>query len=261
MRDGLFLFVGSICVVFLFLLIHLLKSMRLYLVLLDERVEFKTFVLTYFTTTLLNLIIPFKLGEILRVLILSRITKSTLKGLFCTITDRFFDTLALVLIMLPLQLLYRDTLSMAGIFLSVFLLAVIFAFWTFPSAYDYLSKYIIINRSSQRSMAALKGLWLTKQGYDGVRKLVSGRYGLMTLLSFGAWIVEGMLLFVLSRILRIAFDAREFCEYIASILFKGHKTMIQTPYFVLCVTGLSILTIISFVIFKAFGRRKSNKEE
>ncbi|MCR4738659.1 MAG: flippase-like domain-containing protein [Lachnospiraceae bacterium] len=235
----------SIMTVILFLLIHLFKMMRLYLILLEEKTEFKRFVFAYFRTTLVNLVIPFKLGELYRIAAFSGMTKSLLKGTVSIICDRFFDTLALVLIMLPLQILYKDTVSPVSVFLTVFLIAVLFVFRVFPSAYGYLNRYIIIYRSSRRSMAVLKSLEVLKGVYDGVRDLVSGRYAIMIIMSFGAWIFEGMLLYSLSRLLGISFDARDFCEYVSSILSPVHYAEIQKPYAILGIVILSVFTCLS----------------
>ncbi|MCR5735168.1 MAG: flippase-like domain-containing protein [Lachnospiraceae bacterium] len=258
MTEYLLIPVLSICIVVLFILVHALKMMRLYLVLLDEKIEFGRFVFAYFRTTLVNLVIPFKLGEVYRIAAFARITGSLLTGILSIICDRFFDTLALVLIMLPLQVLYKDTVSAVSVFLTVFLLAVLFVFWMFPSAYGYLNKYIIINRSSVRSMAVLRSLEMIKTGYDRVKELIYGRYAIMILMSFGAWIFEGLLLLSLSRLLGIYFDARQFCEYIASILSTEHITAVQKPYTVFALVCLSVCTLISGILFflKRRGRDK-----
>lgn len=73
-----------------FLTVHLVKMMRLYLVLLEQKMEFKRFVSAYLRTTMLNLLIPFKIGEIYRVYTFSKMVNSVQIGLFSVIIDRFF---------------------------------------------------------------------------------------------------------------------------------------------------------------------------
>ncbi|MCR5107568.1 MAG: flippase-like domain-containing protein [Lachnospiraceae bacterium] len=261
MNIILYILSGILALV-LFIFIHLLKMMRLYLILLDEKIEFKRFIFAYFRTTFVNFIIPYKLGEIYRIFAFGRITGSFLKGFLSIVTDRFFDTLALVLVMLPMQILYKDTISAVTVALPVFLAAVVFAFMIFPSVYGYLNRYIIINRSSERSMAVLRSLEIIKTGYDKVRELISGRYSLMIIMSLGAWIFEGILLFLLSLILGIPFGAGDFCGYITSILSTGHEIVIQRQYFIFCFTGLLLMTIISFVICRlGAGPGRNNKDE
>ena len=45
-----------------FILVHTAKMLRLYLVLMEHKIGFGRFVLLYLKTTLVNLIIPLKLG-------------------------------------------------------------------------------------------------------------------------------------------------------------------------------------------------------
>ena len=244
----------------LFLLIHACKLMRMYLVLIDRRIEFKRFVFAYFRTTLINLVIPFKIGEIYRVFVFYRLTGSFATGLLSVIVDRFFDTLALVFVMLPFQILYPDTISFVSVMLAVFLAVIVFAFVIFPPSYRYLNRYIILNRVSPRSMAVLKLLSGLKVWYEYVKSLIAGRYALLLLMSFGAWFFEGLLF----RVLKVfypysAFDARGFCEYITSLLSSIPKTPEQRAYGRMCIILTLILTVISAFICLMKGRAKEKE--
>ncbi len=261
MLKALSYIIIGLIIVALFLLIHICKLMRMYLVLIDTKIEFRRFVFAYFRTTLVNLVIPFKLGEVYRAIVFYRLSESLEIGILSVIVDRFFDTLALVLIILPLILLYPDTLSFVTIMLTVFLAVIVFIYRVFPPAYRYLNNYIIINRTSKRSMAVLRVLSVLKVWYEYVKNLVSGRYAVMLLLSFGAWIVEGILLFILSKYVEISFGAREFCEYITSILSSGHETSIQKPYTWMCVALIAIMTIISGIVYFIKGGKPSERSD
>ncbi len=242
----------GILILILFFLIHAFKFFRMYLVLLEKRINFSRFIFSYCHTTLVNLLIPFKLGELYRVFVYSRLAGSFEAGLLSVIADRFFDTLALVLIMLPLIWLYPEGLTSVAVFLMVFLFAVVFIYAVFPPTYRYLNRYIIINRTSKRSMAVLRALKITRQWYDYVKRLISGRYALLLILSFGAWVFEGGLLFVLSQSLGIEFSAGAFLEYIASILDSTHIPAIQKPYGIMCIILMGVFTVASgcFYIIK-----------
>ena len=101
-----FLTGGILCILW-FAVIHVLKLFRMYLVLMEQKTGFGRFVFAYCRTTLANLIIPFKIGEIYRIIVYSKITGSAGIGAAGVIVDRFFDTMALVLILLPLHLFWR----------------------------------------------------------------------------------------------------------------------------------------------------------
>ena len=141
-----------------FILVHFCKMMRLYLVLMEHGISFSRFVVMYLETTLVNLIVPFKIGEIFRVLVISKETKHWQVGILSVITDRFFDTLALCAILIPVDIWYLGRLSpITWIFLAILFIIVICYVSLMPT-YGYLNRYIIMRKNSPRSMAALRGL-------------------------------------------------------------------------------------------------------
>ena len=246
---------GILCVVW-FLIIHAVKLFRMYLVLVENRIPFTGFVFAYCRTTLLNLVIPFKLGEIYRMFVYGRLTGKAGIGVASVIADRFFDTLALVLILIPLLILHPEKISAVSVFLIVFVTVIIFCFAMFKSAYRYLNRYIIINRESRNSMAVLKFLEILNNGYEYIKKLVYGRYALLTLMSFMAWVLEGGLLLFGAKLLGIAFDAGDFSDYITSILSTSHSEL-QGKYTVFSIILMCILTLISGMVTHAAKRKES----
>jgi len=240
-----------------FVLVHVIKLMRMYLVVIEQKIPFDRFIPAYLRTTLANLIIPFKLGEVYRVGVFSRITGSINIGFFSVLIDRFFDTLALLIIILPYQLFGGKGVGTPVIFLAIFLLVVIFTYGMFPSTYRYLNRYIITSRTSKRSMAVLRGLEKINGWYLYVEKLVSGRYGLMFLLSIGAWLLELLEILGIAKIFNIEFKLADFSKYISSIL-STQSSLINRMY-----TLYSILIIaIACVIFtvRYLIRRKKHKQ-
>ena len=87
-----------------FCMVHAIKMMRMYLIIMDQKVSFDRYVPAYLRTTLVNLIVPYKLGEISRIGVFYRISGGFKTGFFSVLIDRFFDTLALVMILLPYQM-------------------------------------------------------------------------------------------------------------------------------------------------------------
>lgn len=107
--------------------VHALKMMRFYLVLLEQKISVKEFLFLYIKTTFINLLIPFKLGEVYRIFCVVRFTKCLQIGILSVVLDRFFDTFILLLFLIPYDLVILHGLTwMTGILL-VFLLFVIFA--------------------------------------------------------------------------------------------------------------------------------------
>ena len=73
-----------------FILVHLAKMLRLYLVLMEHKIRLGRFILLYLKTTLVNLIIPFKLGELYRIFCISRETKHWQVGVLSILVNRLW---------------------------------------------------------------------------------------------------------------------------------------------------------------------------
>lgn len=238
-----------------FTVVHLSKMMRLYVVLLEQKIEFKRFVLTYLKTTFVNLLIPFKLGEIYRIYCFSRETKVFQIGICSVLVDRFFDTAALLLLLIPFELFITGKVTLVTGILTIVSVLAIFVFAVFLGIYRYLNRYIIMNKTSKRSMTALKSLEVTKEWYDYVKNLVAGRYALITLLSCLAWLVEVGALWCLASIYNMKFGISAFSDYIAAIFMSGSSPLLKM-YTLVSLVILAILTMIAFVVYHTGRNRK-----
>ncbi|MCR5508376.1 MAG: flippase-like domain-containing protein [Lachnospiraceae bacterium] len=243
----------AICILW-FTIVHTVKLFRMYLILLEKRIRFGRFVFAYCRTTLANLIIPFKLGEIYRMIVFSRLAGGAGMGIGSVIVDRFFDTLALVLILIPLHILYPSGTSAVSVFLAVFVVAIIFVYITFPSAYRYLNRYIIIHRGAGFSMSVLKWLEVLNAGYEHIRQLVRGRYALLVIMSFAAWVLEGGLLYVFALFIGETCDLGVFSEYITSIMSAG-RSALQFKYIAFSASVMAVFTAVTGVIWGVICKR------
>ena len=227
----------------LFLCVHLIKMMRMYLIVMDRKISFDRFVPAYLRTTLVNLIIPYKLGEIYRIGVFYRISGGFRTGFFSVLIDRFFDTLALVLILLPYQFLVSGKVTIPTILLAVFEIVVLIAYRVFLPSYVFLNRYIITSRESKRSMMALSALEVLSGWYEYVQNLVTGRYGILLLFSLAAWIMEIAVLAGFANICGKSFSVSDFGAYIESIV-SGTGYEITVWYTVASAAVIAILTVI-----------------
>ncbi len=246
-------------ILLVFLIVHLIKMMRMYLIVMDRKVSFDRFVPAYLRTTLVNLVIPYKLGEIYRVAVYSRISGGFKTGFFSVLVDRFFDTLALVLILLPYQLLISGGVTVPTILLAVFEVVIVFAYAVFPSSYTFLNRYIITSRESKRSMMALAALETVNGWYTYVRELVTGRYGILLLFSLAAWILEITVLAGFTRLFGKTFSVADFGAYIESIV-SGADYDMKYLYTVTSACVVAALTVIFTVRYLIVRPKKTDKD-
>ena len=226
--------------------VHLAKAFRLYLVLMEHELSFIRFLFLYTRTTLVNLIIPYKLGEIYRMIAISRATKHWQVGILSILVDRFFDTLALCVILVPLDLAYYGSLTAITVIFMAALLLIALCYISVLPSYRYLNHYIIVKKSSGRSMAALKGLDVVKIWFDFTKNLIRGRFGLIFLSSLAGWILEIATLKVLAVYLHVSFGIGDYISYVQAIFGQGENELLS-PYNVCGILLLTVLTVLSLV--------------
>lgn len=212
-----------------FCVVHLCKMLRLYLVLMEHKGSFGKFVLMYFRTTLVNLIIPFKLGELYRFYCIFHMTKVWQVGILSVLLDRFFDIVALILVLVPFDLFIHGGLTIITfvMLVTIVLLAVIYL-CIMPS-YTYLNHYMIRYKSSKRAMLALRALDVAKEWYDFTRNLITGRFALITISSLAGWILEVGVLKAVAMFLGMKFGVGDFSAYIRAI-FTGEANGLLEIY-------------------------------
>lgn len=245
-----------ILIVIGFMAVHVFKMMRLYLVLMEHRIPFGEFLLLYFRTTFVNLVIPFKMGELYRVEEISRKTGVWQVGLLSVLVDRFYDTLALFVLLLPVDLISGHTVSViTGVFFVILVLAAS-VYLAIPGSFAYLNQYLIMRKSSARTMAALKGLDVIKNWYDFTKNLIKGRSMLILIASFLGWLAEIVTLKAIECYLGMPFGLADFAAYIGSV-FQAGANPVKAVYTQIGVIAMAVCTVLGYLIYiVGKGRRK-----
>lgn len=247
--------------VVLFLLVHLAKMGRLYLVLMEHKISLFRFVLLYCKTTFVNLVIPFKIGELYRIFSIKKETKVWQVGILSVFIDRFFDILALTLILLPIDLNYDKHITfITGLFV-VLMVVIMVGYLCLLPTYTYLNQYIIMHKQSKRSMMTLKALECVKEWYDFSTRLIHGRFALITLFSFIGWIFEILLLGQFAEFLKYYFNRNEyfgidtFSDYVASIFIGGGSSLMNT--YTWGTAGIFLVASIILQLVFAFRKERA----
>ena len=242
--------------VLLFIVAHIMKFIRFYLVLLEQkRIYFISMIFLYARTTLVNLLIPFKLGEFYRIFAVKRVTGDLPAGILSVVVDRFFDTVALVLIILPFEVLYEGQIGLIPALLSVFLLVLFAIYLFFKPSYLYLNRYLIREKNSIRSITTLRYMDIANSYHETLSTLIIGRSPLIFLSSIFGWVFEFLALKCLASAFAMTFTLREFNEYIDSIFMIG-SLPISRIYACLTIILIAIFTCISATLFTIDKRRR-----
>ncbi len=242
--------------VIFFALAHLFKAARFYLVLLEQDIPLKSYLFLYARTTLVNLVVPFKLGELYRVAAVYNVTGKgdrTPHGAMSVLSvcvDRFFDTAALLSIILPFGLIYGGSIEFAPLmlFLALFIFALVYL--SVPKSYLYLNEYIIMYRQTRRSVSILKWLEVIKEWYEFTHGLIKGRAPMIIIASFLGWGAEFMALRSFFSMLGKSFAIEDFSRYINSLLSSVPYSMARA-YNSLGTAIIAMMTLVLFIMWMA----------
>lgn len=244
--------------VVVFCLVHLCKMMRLYLVLMEHRIGFSKFMCMYFRTTFINLIVPYKLGEIYRFVEISKLTNVWQVGILSVFLDRFFDIFALLLVLIPFDLMMHAKLTIVTLVMLAVILVLAAVYLCIMPTYTYLNRYIIRAKTSKRALMALRGLDVVKQWYDFTKNLITGRAPLIILASLAGWILEVGVLKLFAMYFAVSFEIGDFASYIRAIFVGGTNPILMKYTAGGAVVILAVGILVHMIYFIGHFKKKAS---
>lgn len=233
------------------ILVHITKSLRLYLIILEQRIPIKFFFKQYIKTTLVNITLPIKSGELFKLYCYGTELNNYKISLLSILIDRYFDSIPLIgMLVILTSMSGMGKVSLVLWILLIFFLLLTILFFIFPSTYCYLNKFYIMNIHSIYGINTLKVLDTLNTWYLYVKKLIRGRAVLMLLLSGIAWVMEYTVLLCLSFAIGIDFSTDTFINYMNSTftadgnLYVTIYTAVSAFIFLLLMCGTYSMSLI-----------------
>ena len=223
-------------------IVHFIKALRLYFIMLEKRLTVTRFLRVYVKTTLVNLVLPFKSGEFFRMYCLGHELKNYKTGFLLILVDRYFDTIPLVILMLGFTLLGQGDLKGIVVILIGFLTVVTITYAIFPSTFAYINRFLIINTHSERGLMSLELLRKMRYWYSYIQELVKGRELILLILSSLSWAMQYIALYSLIKGIGHTFSAIDFIAYIDSI-FMGSISEYINLY-----VGISVAILVGIAV-------------
>lgn len=162
--------------VVLYVLSHVLRFVRLRVLLIEMRLGFRHLLWTHFETAWVGALLPFRLGELFRVIRLSEVTESWRDGVAAYVVEKFFDGAFLLVIVVGVIGLERASgeLSLLAVTLAFVAGGALFVYWSLPGSIGYLASLLLGGRS-QRSLVSLRLLDQIRELYGAVVSKVHQR--------------------------------------------------------------------------------------
>lgn len=230
-----------------FLVLHIAKLLRFYLILMEQRIDFKRFVNVYIKTTFVNFLLPFKSGELFRIYCFAHETQNVLMGFISVIVDRIFDTCVLLLFLLPYDFCVAGSVSAVTVILGGIVVLVLLGCVFLHSSYSYMNHFLMIHGSSRRTIWLLQMLENCKMCYDYMAGLLKGRFFLILIFSCIGWIFEFLFLKIMAGAFGIVFKAAQFAEYISGI-FSADTGILKNGYVLISAAVLLVAMILSYCL-------------
>jgi hypothetical protein len=172
------------------LIVQFIKATRMYIIMIDTNLSYADSLRRYAETTIINIVVPFKIGEIYRIFLYGSIIGSYTGGAVRVLTDRLVDTAALLTCLTVLLILKGTDILPLYLFLLAVFIVLMVVWLAFPSIYRFWNDYLVSQKHSARAVGALKMLSDANNAYQYLRKLIHGRIFVMYVLSMLAWGLE-----------------------------------------------------------------------
>ena len=243
--------------ILLYLISHIFRFIRFFMIYIEEKKTLKELINVYLSFTYVNYFMPFKLGEIFKVLEISYMLNSFEKGIIGVWIDRFFDTLILTIILI-LGIGFKQFIdSMLIIYLLVFLLTSLFFYLCFNYTYSYANRIILTKSVTKKGIYILKFIEQTKKIYRYARYLLKGRIALLFFISILVWYFEILSYNLFAKAFGFKFKFLMIPEILSFKLFESVE-VIKISYIIFVI---GIISVINRIKVRFLKNKRSGENE
>lgn len=177
----------------LYLCSHLFRMLRLALLTLDERSKAFPLIAAHTLTAFPSSFLPFKIGEVLRLVAFFQVFERRQKALAVWLAERFGDVLVITVFILSLYLFNVSVPpSMRAVFVLFVIASVVGLLGLFAVAkvFVYLNRHLVLTSYTARGLVLLRASHALRKLELDVYRSVEGRLSGFLLLSVLIWALE-----------------------------------------------------------------------
>lgn len=190
-------------VIMIFVFYSISNLLRLFRLVIIARpllnLQFRSLALFYFNSALLILITPFKLAEVYRIFILSKISKNFLGSVLVTIIERSADAIFLFFIVMYICFFRDDPESFylaSFYFLAFILTTLIFILWILGPMLITIHSYVFEKKSSKFTHFLLKVLYNTNTTLIKLKMSLKDKVISILSFSFLIYLFEALTIYI-----------------------------------------------------------------
>ena len=230
--------------IFICVCIHFIKFIRIYFILLEEKIPFKRMLKIYIKTAFVSIVFPFKFGELFKIYSYGEEINNYPKGIISVVVDKLFDAIVLCAILIPYELINVGRLSILAIVMLIFIITILAISMAFEGTYYYLNKFFIINGKSKKSIYALSLIEKFKNVYKNAKDMLRGRILILLGLTIISWLMEAGFLYVISNFININIQLGDVVNYINDAFLGGNNVLFDKYVYICAVLFLAIIVLM-----------------
>ena len=227
-------------------LIHLFKFIRIYFILLEERIPIKRMAKIYIKTTFVSIVFPYKLGEVFKMYSFGNEINSYPKGTVAVLIDKLFDAIILCAVLIPYEIIKVGKISKLSLLLLVFIVVILLIYLCFEGTYKYLNKFFIIQIKSKKGLFVLKVLEESNNIFNYSKNMIKGRQIVLLAISALIWLLESIFIYIIAGFIDMIPQLITIIEYISDA-FLGINNILFNKYVYLCTVGFLVIIILIYM--------------
>lgn len=172
---------------------HLARMLRLALLTLDQRDKAPMLATAHALTAFPSSLLPFKIGEVLRLAALFQAFDYRRKALAVWLAERFGDVLVITALIVCLYLLQIDVPpAMRNVFILFVVISAfgLLALFAVAKTFVYLNRHLVLNSHTPRGLRLLRISHALRQLELDIYRSVEGRLAGFLLASILIWVLE-----------------------------------------------------------------------
>lgn len=238
-----------IILICILILIHLFKFIRIYFILLEERISIKKMIKIYLKTTFVSIVLPYKTGEIFKMYSYGKEIDNYSKGIIAVLIDKFFDAIILCSVLIPYEIIRIGNISKLSIILLFFSIIILLVYLGFETTYRYLNKFFVMKIKSKKGLLVLNFLEKLNHIFNYSKNMIKGRQIIVLFISIIIWSLEVLFIYTMMGFMNMKLELVIIVNYLSDA-FWGINNVLFNNYVYLC-TALFLVTII-YIYLKKF---------
>lgn len=202
----------------LFLIAHVVRALRLWVMLIEDVKSFSHLFYLHFFSAWIVAAVPFKLGEIYRLLQFIKVTNSFSDGIATFAIEKIFDALVVLILIVVASVLMTAEFDVRFITLFlVFTLASGFLVWSAsPGLISYGRKIVLTRSRSKKGLLALNLLNEYERLLLVFKKKIDFRFTLLLLMTVASWLLDALAFSIIGKMMNVSFS--DIYAYMVSFL-------------------------------------------